>query len=101
MRGYRLQAADGEIGHLEDFLVDDEHWQIRYLVIDTRNWWPGRQVLLPPQSVHAIRWSDRRIISNLTRATVRSSPEYDPHLPLAREYESRLYDYYSWPKYWV
>jgi uncharacterized protein YrrD len=43
VRGYHIQAADGEIGHVEDFIIDDETWAIRYLIIDTRNWWPGKR----------------------------------------------------------
>ena len=41
--GYHIHAADGEIGHVEDFIIDDETWAIRYLIIDTRNWWPGKR----------------------------------------------------------
>ena len=39
--GYDIQASDDSIGHVADFVFDDESWAIRYLVIDTRNWWPG------------------------------------------------------------
>ena len=47
--GYRIHAEDGEIGHVEDFMIDDETWAIRYLIVDTRNWWPGKKVLVSPQ----------------------------------------------------
>jgi hypothetical protein len=50
---YRLHATDGEIGHVEDFLVDDASWNIRFIRVDTRNWWPGERVLISPRSVNA------------------------------------------------
>ena len=47
--GYHVKATGGEIGHVEDFLFDDETWEIRYVIVDTRNWWPAKKVLLRPQ----------------------------------------------------
>ena len=49
--GYHIHASDGEIGHVEDFLIEDADWSIRYLVVDTKNWWPGKKVLISPRSV--------------------------------------------------
>lgn len=54
--GYHIQALDGEIGHVEDFIVDDANWAIRYMVVDTRNWWPGKKVLVSPQWIKAVSW---------------------------------------------
>jgi hypothetical protein len=98
--GYNIQALDDEIGHVEDFVIDDEPWTLRYLVVDTRNWLPGRKVLLPLDSIRAIKWADRAIFLTLTRDVVKSSPKYDPSAPVNREYEARLYDYYGRPVYW-
>jgi uncharacterized protein YrrD len=98
---YRIQATDGEIGHVEDFIVEAETWTIRYLVIDTRNWWPGKKVLVVPQWADDISWTDSRVYVNLTREAIKGSPEYDPAMPVNREYESRYYDYYGRPKYWL
>jgi len=72
--GYRIHAVDGEIGHLQDFLVDDESWEIRHLIIDTRNWLPGPHVLLKPGTVVAIDWLSQQIVLNLTREQVSNSP---------------------------
>ncbi len=98
---YRLQATDGEIGHLEDFLLDDQHWQIRYLVADTRNWWPGKKILLAPPEIRRIGWGEKKVLVGRSRQEIRNSPEYNPDKPLGREYEVRLHEYYGWPKYWV
>lgn len=104
--GYRVQAMGGEIGHIDDFIIDDEAfegapWEIRYLVIDTRNWLPGKHVLIPPLWAESIDWDTRRVQVGLTRAMIESGPEYDPATPINRQYEEVFYDYYGRPKYWT
>jgi hypothetical protein len=98
--GYHIQARDGEIGHVEDLIVDDRLWTIHYLVIDTRNWLPGRKVLVAPAWAEQVSWAERKVHLDLSRETVKDSPEYDPSMPVNRAYEFRLYDYYGRPKYW-
>jgi hypothetical protein len=66
--GHHIQALDGEIGHVEDFIIDDETWAIRYLVVDTRNWWPGKKVLVSPQWIESVSWEERKVFVNLSRA---------------------------------
>ncbi len=74
--GYHVQACDGEIGNVEDFIVDDEAWAIRYLIINTRNWWPGKEVLVSPKLIERVSWSELKVFVNLTREAIRQSPEY-------------------------
>jgi hypothetical protein len=99
--GYDIQARDGKIGHVEDFVTDDQDWTIRYMVVDTRDWLPGRKVLVSPQWVEQILWSESDVHVDLARETIKRSPEYDPSAPVNRDYEERLYDYYGRPKYWL
>jgi len=101
VNGYSIQAADGEIGHVDDFIVDDEDWTIRYMVVDTRNWLPGKKVLVSPQWVEKVEWSGRKVYVNLPRKAIENSPEFDPSSPVNRDYENRLYDYYDRRKYWT
>jgi hypothetical protein len=99
--GYRIQARDGEIGHVEDFIVDDRPWNIRYMIVDTRNWLPGsRKVLISPDWINSIDWLEREVAVDLNVEEIKESPEYDPSAPVNREYEARLYDFYGRPKYW-
>ena len=100
VRGYHLNARDGEIGHLEDFLVEVGLWVLRYLVVDTRNWWPGKQVLVSPQWLWDISEWERGVHVDLTRETIRSGPEFDRSVPVSREYEEQLYRYYGRSGYW-
>jgi len=97
--GYHIRARDGAIGHTDDFIVDDETWAIRYMVVDTRNWWPGKHVLVAPEWIGAIDWGTSTVEVDLQRETIKQAPEYDPAM-LNREYESALYRYYGRPGYW-
>jgi uncharacterized protein YrrD len=99
--GYHIQATDTGIGHVEDFIVDSDTWIIRYLVIDTRNWLPASKKVLVAQSwVDRVDWKRRKMLVDLASDQVRNSPEYDPSLPVNREYEIRMYDFYGRPQYW-
>jgi sporulation protein YlmC with PRC-barrel domain len=98
--GYHIAAKDGEIGHVDDFVIDDDTWMVRYMVVDTRNWIPGKKVLVAPSWVDSVDWGEREARVDLTRAEVENSPEFNPSDPVNREYEVRLYDFYGRPKYW-
>jgi hypothetical protein len=98
---YNIQALDGEIGHVEDFIIDDETWAIRYLVIDTQNWWPGKKVLISPQWIDRVSWGESKIFVNLTREIIKNSPEYTDESLLFRDYESRLHGHYERQGYWI
>ena len=98
--GYQFEAADGEIGHVDGFVVDDEAWAIRYIEVATRNWLPGTKVLVSPAWIERVSWTDCRVYTGLSRDTVRNGPEYDESMPITREYENRLHLHYGRPPYW-
>jgi len=98
--GYAIQARDGAIGHVDDFLIDDRAWTIRWLVVDTRNWLPGKHVLVSPEWVEDVSWTDRAVGVGLSRAQIKGAPEYDRDRPVERDYERRLYEYYGRRSYW-
>jgi hypothetical protein len=101
VNGYNIQSSDGEMGHVDDFIVDDEDWTIRYIVVDTRNWMPGKKVLVSPQWIDKVEWASRKVYVDLPREAIKNSPEFDPSSPVNRDYENRLYDYYGRRKYWT
>jgi hypothetical protein len=98
--GYRIRTSDGDVGHVEDFLVDDQTWALRYLVVDTRDWLPGRKVLVSPQWIRAIHWSDESVEVDLDSESIRNSPPLDPSQPIERSHETALHDHYGRPYYW-
>lgn len=101
MAGYSICANDGEIGHIRDFVFEEDSWKLQYLIIDTRNWLPGRKVLVDPHWIKTISYQQSRVYIDLTRREIEDSPEWDSAEPIRREYETRLYDYYGRPKYWM
>ena len=100
LRGYHIQGTDEGVGHVDDFIVDDESWAIRYLVIDTSNWWFGKKVLVAPDWASRISWAESKVFVGMTRQEIKDSPEWQANEPINRQYESRLYDYYGRPAYW-
>lgn len=99
--GYEIQANDGSIGHVSDFILDDESWAIRYLVVDTNNWWPGgKSVLIAVDWIDSIDWSERKVWVKLTRQQVRNSPPYEEARLIERGYEEDLYAQYGRTGYW-
>ena len=89
--GYHIEAADGEIGHVDGFVVDDEAWAIRYIEVATRNWWPGKKVLVSPAWIERVSWEDSKVYVGLSREAIKNGPEYVESMPITREYENRLY----------
>ncbi len=98
--GYDIQASDGEIGHVQSLLVDDESWAIRYLVVSTSNWWLGHEVLVAPQWIKRVSWAEKAVEVELTREALKEAPWYDSALPLAREMEIAVYKHYGRAGYW-
>ena len=101
LRGYHVQGTDEALGHVADFIVDDKTWEIKYLVVDTSDWWFGKKVLIAPQWTSQISWENRTIDVCVSRDFVAKSPEWDVNAPVNREYEVRLYDYHGRPAYWA
>lgn len=93
--GYHLHAIDGDIGHVSGFLVDDETWAIRYVVVDTSNWWLGHQVLIAPDWISGVQWPDETVSVELSRASVKAAPSYDPDLAWDQERDLGLHEHYG------
>ena len=96
--GYSLHASDGPIGKVEDYILDDEKWVIRYLVADAGLWLPGRKVLISTHWLKKVAWETAEVFVKLTQAAVQNSPEFDPSRPVSGDYESVLYDHYGRPR---
>lgn len=101
MAGYHIHASDGDIGHIAGMLIDDKTWAVRYLVVDTSNWWLGHQVLIAPQWIDTVNWFDKAVTVSVTRQTVKDAPVYDAQAAMSREAEDRLYQHYGRAGYWT
>lgn len=98
--GYVLEAIDGEIGHVQGMLIDEDSWAIRYLMVRTGNWWLGNDVLVAPQWIKRVSWADQAVAVDLTRVALKNAPWYDPAVPLTREMEIAVFEHYGREGYW-
>ncbi len=99
--GYHIHASDGDIGHVAGMLIDEETWAVRYLVVDTSNWWLGHQVLIAPQWSDTVSWFDKTVAVSMTRQAVKDAPAYEPEAALSRDAEHRLHMHYGRDGYWT
>lgn len=96
VEGYRFEGKDGKLGHVEDLIVSDDDWSIRYIDIDTRDWWPGgKKVLLATDWVRDVSWAERKLEADVRRDAVKSAPEYDESAPITEDYEESLTKHYG------
>jgi sporulation protein YlmC with PRC-barrel domain len=93
--GYALRATDSAIGHVEDFMLDPQTWAIRYLVVDTRHWLLGKHVVIPPQWIRKVDWAQRLLELDVSSASVKASPEFDPSGEFSPAHETNLYRHYQ------
>ncbi len=98
--GYTIHATDGDIGSVSRILFDDDRWTVRYVVVDTGKWLPGRKVLISPISIRQASWSTRKLDVALTRDRVKNSPDIDTDRPVSRQQETAYFGYYGYPYYW-
>jgi uncharacterized protein YrrD len=98
--GFAIAGPDGEVGAVEDLILDLDGWVIRYLVASTGVWLPGAQVLISPQWLSRIDWAERSVVVDLPRARLEASPTYDRGTVLDRGLEEALHRSVGKPTYW-
>lgn len=92
---YHLHASDGELGYVEDMLVNEKTWAVRYMVVTTSSWWFGHQVLIAPPWIKNVSWPERTVTVDLGREAVKLAPPYDSSVPLDPELELRIFEHYG------
>ena len=100
LKGFAVAASDGKIGTVNDFLFDDQSWKLRWLVVDTGSWLPGRKVLVHASAIGDPDPVRQQLPVSLTKAQVESGPDLFEHQPVSRQMEAHLYDYYGWDPSW-
>src|SRR5271156_3109704 len=100
IKGYAIEATDGRLGTVSDFLFDDASWLVRWLVVDTGKWLSGRKVLLPPLVLGHLDPMRQEFSVKLTMQQVKDSPDIDTKQSVSRQMETNIYDYYGWSPYW-
>jgi len=100
LRGDMIMAADGRIGLVDDVYFDDERWGVRYFVVDTGGWLPGKRVLISPASVDAEASGGDQLRVRLTREQVEKAPDAESDRPVSRQYEMKHAAHFGYPYYW-
>jgi uncharacterized protein YrrD len=100
VKGFSLCAADGEIGQIHDFLLDEQTFAIRYVIVQTNDWWLGHQVLIAPQWFMNVQWSDSKVVIKHTREEVKSAPSYHSGDSFDRNREEDMHHHYGVSGYW-
>lgn len=100
--GHTIQATDGEIGHVEDFVIDDETWAICYLIVTMGSWWSsGKKVLISPQWIERISSKESKVFLSLSCDAIEHSPEFTEQSLYTRDDEKGLHRHYERPSYWM
>jgi hypothetical protein len=99
--GYDVEASDGAIGHIDGFVIEENVWAVRYIEVATRNWLPGKKVLVSPAWIAKMSWAESRVYTSLSRDAIAGAPDYNESRPITREYEDLLYSHYGHPAYWL
>jgi uncharacterized protein YrrD len=99
--GARVVGSDGEIGLVKDVLIDEVSWAIRYIAVDTGDWWHAQQILIAPQWISEVNWPDTTFFIRMSRQDAKDAPYYDPSVKIDRELEAELHEHYGQPFYCV
>lgn len=98
--GYKIITTDGGFGYVDDFIVDDENWTIRYIVMDTKKLMDGKKILIDPKWINSVDWAYKEISVDIKKISISKYPHFDESLPISKEYEKLIQDYYGRSKYW-
>jgi hypothetical protein len=77
VNGYHLQASDGMIGHVCDFMMDADSWAVRQLVIKTGHRLSGKEVRISTSQVDRISYEESTVFVGLAREAVEQSSAHD------------------------
>jgi len=101
LKGLPLKATDGEIGSIEGAIIDLEDWGLRYMLVKTGSWLSHRTVMIATESIVEMNEDAQNLVVNLSQQQVKDSPEPDPEVPMTRDSEIALREYYGLPMYWT
>ena len=100
VRGYRIMAVDGQVGHIANFLMAVEDWAIRYLIVNTGGYIKKHEVLLTPKLVDRVVWADAVVYVNTSKRLIEDAPVYHTGQQIDRDHETELFEHYTTHPYW-
>jgi len=96
LKGFAVDATDGRLGTVVDFLFDDKRWRVKWLVVETGSWLSQRRVLLHPGAVKHRDFRDQCFDVVLSKSAIAGSPPLLEHQPVSQHMETQTYNYYGW-----
>ena len=99
LTGFKMNATDGEMGEVKELYFDDENWAVRYLIVETGNWFSNKKVLISPQALLTPDWSNKNFPINLTKDQIKNSPDIDTARPVSHRQQIEMYGHYAWERY--
>jgi uncharacterized protein YrrD len=90
--GFYAHGKDASIGHVEGFLIDPMTWRIFAAVINTRNWWFGREIVVDIDEIIGISWRERIATFDLDRDDIEGTASYvdNVNVDLKSEYQAKI-----------
>ena len=73
-----MKAGDGDVGHVQDLLLDDDLSRILFLVVEVKGWLFGKKVLAGPSLISRVDWATSTVHVRANRQALKSAQEYDP-----------------------
>ncbi len=96
VQGFSIKSLDGDIGHVDGFILNDVNWTIEYLIVDTRNWLPSsRNVLISPNWLSSVNWVEKSVCVGLTSEQITNSPKFDINKSINPDIENLLRNFYA------
>jgi PRC-barrel domain protein len=83
IKGYKVQATDGVVGELADFMIDGRRWIIREIVVEFGPWYAGKVIRIPAEKVTRISYDESTVHVSLAKEAVANVNESDPQPSLA------------------
>lgn len=90
LTGYGVAALDGDIGCVEDLVIDTRYWVIRYLEVDIHNSLPDKHVLVNASRVGRVNGTRQTVAISLTREAITNAPGFDPAKAIGHDHEPPL-----------
>jgi uncharacterized protein YrrD len=100
IKGFEVTCTNESVGKIKDVSFDELSNSVRYLVIDTSSWLPGKKVLVKPDAVSRVDMSDEQVQLKLSKSKFEESPSLESDLPVSRQHEEALHTYHGMAPYW-
>lgn len=98
--GLKISTKTGDLGVVEDFIVDDSNWLIQFMIIATQKNLRGKRILVAPEAISWINWKQKHITVDLDKEKLAGCPNFNLLFPLVNDSKKMLYEQYECLQFW-